>query len=71
MSTGLQPEEIAEEQMPKKASEQILRHEIAEGKIVLDRQAGRLFVSGLSAGLDVGFSLFLMGVMENARSAII
>ena len=64
MATDLKLEEIAEEQMPKKASEQILRHEIAEGKIVLDREAGRLFVSGLSAGLDLGFSLFLMGVME-------
>ena len=29
----------------------------------LDRPAGGLFVSGLSAGLDVGFSLFLMAVM--------
>jgi formate-nitrite transporter family protein len=64
MSIGLQSEEVVDEQMPKKASEQILRHEIAEGKIVLDRQAGRLFVSGLSAGLDLGFSLFLMAVME-------
>jgi hypothetical protein len=35
MTTDLKLEEIAEEQMPKKASEQILRHEIAEGKIVL------------------------------------
>jgi formate-nitrite transporter family protein len=63
MTTDLKLDEIAEEQMPKKASEQILRHEIAEGKIVLDREGGRLFVSGLSAGLDLGFSLFLMAVM--------
>jgi formate/nitrite transporter FocA (FNT family) len=64
MNTDLKLEEIADEQMPKKASEQILRHEIAEGKIVLDRETGRLFVSGLSAGLDLGFSLFLMAAME-------
>jgi formate-nitrite transporter family protein len=64
MVTDLKLEAIEDEQMPKKASEQILRHEIAEGKIVLDREAGRLFVSGLSAGLDLGFSLFLMAVME-------
>jgi formate-nitrite transporter family protein len=64
MSTDTNLEEIAEEQMPKKASQQILRQEIAEGKIVLDREGGRLFVSGLSAGLDLGFSLFLVAVME-------
>lgn len=48
---------------PKKASRQILRHEIAEGMDALERPAIGLFVSGLSAGLDIGFSLFLMAVM--------
>lgn len=47
---------------PKKASKQILRHEIEEGLDALERPLIGLFVSGLSAGLDIGFSLFLMAV---------
>lgn len=47
---------------PKKASKQILRHEIEEGLNALNRPLVGLFASGLSAGLDVGFSLFLMAV---------
>jgi formate/nitrite transporter FocA (FNT family) len=50
------------EPSPKKASRQILRHEIEEGLDALERPAAGLFVSGLSAGLDIGFSLFLMAV---------
>ena len=46
------------ELVPKKASRQILRHEIEEGLDALERP-----VAGLFAGLDVGFSLFLMAVM--------
>ncbi len=49
---------------PKVASQQILHHEIVEGKDALERPPGRLFFSGLSAGLEIGFSLFLMGVMR-------
>jgi formate/nitrite transporter FocA (FNT family) len=48
---------------PKKASRQILKHEIAEGVDALERPLVGLLVSGLSAGLDIGFSLFLMAVM--------
>ena len=62
MSSDLQPEK-GEEQEPKKASAQIMRHEVQEGRIALERPAASLFVSGLSAGLDIGFSLFLMAVM--------
>jgi formate/nitrite transporter FocA (FNT family) len=51
-----------EELAPKKASKQILRHEIEEGLDALERPVAGLFVSGLSAGLDIGFSLFLMAV---------
>lgn len=52
------PEEIE----PKKASRQILSHELAEGSTALERSLGGLLISGLSAGLDIGFSLFLMAV---------
>src|SRR5262245_25814716 len=48
---------------PKKASRQILLHEIEEGLDAIERPASGLFVSGLSAGLDVGFSLLLMAVV--------
>ena len=62
MSSDLQPAR-GEELEPKKASEQILRHEIQEGRSAIERPLGGLFVSALSAGLDIGFSLFLMAVM--------
>ena len=51
------------ERTPKKGSPQILRHEIKEGLDALERPIAGLLVSGLSAGLDLGFSLFLMAVM--------
>jgi formate/nitrite transporter FocA (FNT family) len=41
----------------------ILAQEIASGKTELERPALGLLISGLSAGLDVGWSLFLMGAM--------
>lgn len=59
--SDLQNAEVVE-QSPKKASKQILRHGIEEGLDALDRPVVGLFVSGLSAGLDIGFSLFLMAV---------
>lgn len=49
---------------PKVASQEILHHEIVEGKDALERPAGRLFFSALAAGLEIGFSLFLMAVMR-------
>ncbi len=62
MSSDLQTA-TGEELEPKKASTEILRHEIIEGRGALERPMSGLFVSGLSAGLDIGFSLFLMAVM--------
>jgi formate-nitrite transporter family protein len=49
---------------PKKGSQEILRDEIREGRDVLERPGWSLAVSGLSAGLDIGFSLFLMAVVR-------
>ncbi len=49
---------------PKKPSEQILRQEIHEGLSALKLPLGPLFISGLSAGLEVSFSLFLMAVVQ-------
>jgi formate/nitrite transporter FocA (FNT family) len=48
---------------PQKSYQKILAQEIETGVHELERSAGGLLLSGLSAGLDVGFSLFLMGVM--------
>jgi formate/nitrite transporter FocA (FNT family) len=54
-----------DEREPKKASDQILKHEIQEGRAAIRRPVGGLFLSGLSAGLDIGFSLFLMAVLRS------
>ncbi len=62
MSSDLNPERPPEVE-PKKPIRQILDEEIDEGQLALERSASGLVLSGLSAGLDVGFSLFLMAVM--------
>jgi len=49
---------------PQKSYETILEQEIAAGLTELERPAGSLLLSGLSAGLDVSLSLLLMGVMH-------
>jgi formate/nitrite transporter FocA (FNT family) len=67
MSSDLQPAEP--EQEPKKASAQILHHEIVEGRLAIERPVGGLFLSALSAGLDVGFSLLLMAAMQTRLGA--
>jgi len=53
-----------------KSYQTILEQEIAAGKHELERTAHGLAFSGLSAGLDLGFSVLLMGVMYTlARDA--
>jgi formate/nitrite transporter FocA (FNT family) len=51
------------EESPQKSYREILAEEISSGQTELERPALGLLMSGLSAGLDVGWSLFLMGVM--------
>jgi formate-nitrite transporter family protein len=70
MASDLQGTESAEP-APKKAPRQILKHEIHEALDVLERSTGALFVSGLSAGLDLGFSLFLMAVMLTKAEGVL
>ncbi len=60
--SDLQPADTRERE-PKKASAQILRQEVREALDALERPVAGLFVSGVSAGLDIGFSLFLMAIM--------
>jgi formate/nitrite transporter FocA (FNT family) len=51
------------EKSSQKTYQTILEQEITEGLRELDRSMAGLFISGVSAGLDVSFSLFLIAVM--------
>lgn len=56
---------------PRKPARRILEQEIAEGLNELERSTAGLLLSGLSAGLDLGFSVFLMAVMlTNAQGLL-
>lgn len=52
-----------EEQESQKSYQTILEQEIASGVQELERSTRGLFFSGLSAGLDIGFSVLLMAVV--------
>ncbi len=56
-------DDAGEKDSAQKSYREILAEEISTGIQELERPTGGLLLSGLSAGLDVGFSLFLMGVM--------
>ncbi|MFB6129857.1 MAG: formate/nitrite transporter family protein [Salinigranum sp.] len=53
-------DKTAREQETQKSYRTILAQEIEEGYVELNRPASGLFLSGLSAGLDIGFGPFLM-----------
>ena len=55
--------EQAQSETSQKTYQTILEQEITEGLRELGRPGTGLFISGLSAGLDVSFSLFLIAVM--------
>lgn len=48
---------------PQKSYRTVLKQEIIAGLAELKRPASGLFLSSLSAGLDIGFSLLLMATM--------
>src|SRR5512146_2249501 len=52
-----------EEKSAQKTYQLILQQEISEGLREIDRPRLGLLVSGVSAGLEVSFSVFLMGVL--------
>jgi formate/nitrite transporter FocA (FNT family) len=54
------------ERPSQKTYQTILEQEIREGLRELERPPSGLFISGVSAGLDVSFSLFLIAVMTTA-----
>ncbi len=50
-------------QPPRRPAREILSHQISEGLNELQRSAGGLLLSGISAGLDVGFSALMIGIV--------
>lgn len=70
MASDLQEEE-GEEPGPKKTSAHILSQEIQEGRVAIQRPVVGLFLSGLSAGLDIGFSLFLIAVARTQVEGVL
>jgi hypothetical protein len=67
-SDGRSPDSGGALKMP---SGEILRNEINEGMDALNRPTGGLFGSGLSAGLEIGFSVILMAVVvTHAKEAL-
>src|SRR5690348_1448244 len=60
------PERLAQDQplkTPQKSYRTILEQHVAQAQEELERPAGGLLLSSLSAGLDLGFGPFLMAVM--------
>ena len=57
------PESARGEGNQAKTSEQILAEEVWQGLSELRRSARGLLLSGFSAGLDLGFSVFFMGIL--------
>ncbi len=55
----------------KKSYQEILIQEIMQGMTEIDRPVSGLFLSGLSAGLDLGFSVFLMAVMITLTEGLV
>jgi formate-nitrite transporter family protein len=60
---GVVNAEPVQTEAPQKTYQSILEQEITEGLRELQRPMAGLFISGVSAGLDVSFSLFLQAVV--------
>ena len=57
-------EPLLEELPPKKSPDHILKEEVREGLDALDRSFTRLFISAISAGLELSLSLLLIAVVR-------
>jgi len=64
MKSDLSAKNTQDDAPSKMAASEILRHEVHEGLDAIRRPTSTLFVSALSGGLDVGFSVFLMAVVQ-------
>jgi formate/nitrite transporter FocA (FNT family) len=58
------------EQKPQKSQQLILQHTEEAALTQLERNSTGLILSGISAGLDIGFSVLLMGVMLTAFTGV-
>ena len=72
----LQPEndeknKSIDEVSPRKPARRILEHEITEGLTEIRRSTVGLFIAGLSAGLDLGFSVMLIGVVMTLNTGVL
>jgi formate-nitrite transporter family protein len=63
--------EVKQAAEPIKPGKEILKQEIEEGLKETERPASGLLISGLSAGLDLGFSVLLMGVVMSLSDGAI
>jgi len=67
-----QTQELAVDQAePRKPARRMLEQEIATGLGEIERPATGLLIAGLSAGLDVGFSLLLIAVTLSQASGLL
>ena len=57
------PTEMRDKAQPRKPARRILEQEMSEGLTEIERSTGGLVIAGLSAGLDLGFSVFLMATL--------
>ncbi len=60
----------SEDESPKKSSGEILYDQVNEAVASQKQSLSRLFNSGLSAGLDLGFSVFLMAIVYTLAAGV-
>ena len=58
------------EKEPLKAYETILEQQIAQARDELQRPAGKLLLSGLAAGMEIGFGPFLMALILTSTQGV-
>jgi len=68
---GRKKKDEEKEEEPQKGYQTILAQEIKTGLSELERPAHGLFLSGLSAGLDISFSLFLMAILRTRIEGVL
>lgn len=71
MGSSLENTPADSDESSKKPASKILLDEIEEGLRVLNRESPTLFVSALSGGLDLGFSLFFMALMWTLTEGVL
>lgn len=70
MATSKKTKEQLEEQKPQKSQRTILQHTQEHALTQLERNSRGLMLSGISAGLDIGFSVLLMAIILTAFTGV-